>query len=83
MALPEGILYGMTDSTTIQVSTQTRDALRQLAERAGVTFEVQLEKMIQRERRRVIGAQLSSAPLSADDEIVLDASASDVTDASR
>ena len=33
------------------------------------------------ERRRGIGAQLSSAPLDADDEAVLDASASDVADA--
>lgn len=35
-----------------------------------------------RERRRIIGAQLASAPLDADAEAVLDASVSDVADAS-
>ena len=77
-----GILYGMSESTTIKVSVQTRDALRQLADREGLTFDAQLEKLIRRERRRIIGAQLASAPLDADDEAVLDASASDVADAS-
>ncbi len=72
----------MPDSTTIKVSVQTRDALRQLADREGLTFDAQLEKMIRRERRRIIGAQLAGAPLDADDEVVLDAAASDVADAS-
>ena len=73
----------MPESTTIKVSVQTRDALRQLAERDGVTLDAQLDKLIRRERRRIIGAQLSSAPLDDDDLTVLDASASDVADASR
>jgi hypothetical protein len=73
----------MPESTTIKVSVQTRDALRQLAARDGVTLDAQLEKLIRRERRRIIGAQLSSAPLDDDDLTVLDASASDVADASR
>ena len=73
----------MRESTTIKVSVQTRDALRQLAERDGVTLDAQLEKLIRRERRRIIGAQLSSAPLDDEDVTVLDASASDVADASR
>ena len=72
----------MPESTTIKVSVQTRDALRRLADREGLTFDAQLDKMIRRERRRVIGAQLASAPLDAKDEAVLDASASDVADAS-
>ena len=73
----------MSDSTTIKVSTRTRDALRQLADRDGVTLDRELEKMIQRERRRLIGAQLSGVPLSHDEMAVLDASAADVADASR
>ncbi len=77
-----GILRGMPESTTIKVSVRTRDALRRLADREGLTFDAQLEKMIRRERRRIIGAQLAGAPLDADDEVVLDASASDVADAS-
>lgn len=76
------ILSSMSDSTTIKVSVRTRDALRQLADREGLTFDAQIEKLIQRERRRIIGAQLASDPLSADDQAVLDASASDVVDAS-
>ena len=72
----------MPDSTTIKVSVQTRDALRQLADREGLTFDAQLEKMIRRERRRIIGAQLAGVPLDTDDEAVLDASASDVANAS-
>lgn len=78
-----GILGGMPDSTTIKVSVRNRDALRQLADREGLTFDAQLEKMIRRERRRIIGAQLASAPLDAEDKAMLDASAGDVADASR
>ena len=73
----------MPDTTTIKVLVRNRDALRQLAEREGLTFDAQLEKMIRRERRRIIGAQLASAPLDVGDEAVLDASAGDVADASR
>jgi len=72
----------MPDSTTIKVSLRTRDALRQLADREGLTFDTQLERMIRRERRRIIGAQLAGVPLDAEDKVVLDASASDVADAS-
>jgi len=80
---PDGILYGMPESTTIKVSVQTRDALRELARREGLTFDAQIAKLVRRERRRIIGAQLASVPLDADDKAVLDASASDVADASR
>ena len=77
-----GILQGMPKSTTIKVSVRTRDALRELAAREGLTFDAQIAKLVRRERRRIIGAQLASAPLDADDEAVLDASASDVAAAS-
>lgn len=76
------ILLGMPDSTTIKVSVRTRDALRELADREGLTFDAQIEKLVRRERRRIIGAQLAGAPLGAADAAVLDASASDVADAS-
>ena len=66
---------------TIEISVRTRDALRKLADREGLTFDGQLEKMIRRERRRIMGVQLASAPLDAEDEAVLDASASDVAQA--
>jgi len=73
----------MPGTTTIKVSTETRDALRRLADRDGLTLDAQLDRLIRRERRRIIGAQLASAPLEDDDVRVLDASASDVADASR
>jgi hypothetical protein len=68
----------MSDVTTIKVSTRTRDALRQLADRDGLTLDAQLDLLIRRERRRMIGMQLSSESLSSDDLVVLNASASDV-----
>lgn len=71
----------MADSTTIKVSVRTRDALRRLADREGLTLDAQLDRLIRRERRRVMGAQLASGPLDADDVAVLDASASDVSNA--
>ena len=73
----------MTDLTTIKVSVRTRDALRQLAERDGLTLDAQLDRLIRRERRRIIGSQLAGASLDPDDKVVLDASASDVADACR
>lgn len=63
------------------MSVRTRDALRQLAEREGLTLDAQLDRLIRRERRRIIGAQLGGAQLDAEDMVVLDASASDVRDA--
>ena len=69
-------------STNIKVSVQTRDALRQLADREGLTLDAQLEKLIRRERRRIIGAQLSRQQLDGHEVTVLDASAGDVADAS-
>lgn len=73
----------MSGTTTIKVSIETRDALRKLADRDGLTLDAQLDKLIRRERRRIIGAQLAGAVLDDDDVAVLDASASDVADASR
>jgi len=69
--------------TTIKVSMRTRDALRQLAERDGLTMDAQLDALIRRERRRVMGIQLASEALDSNDLAVLDTSASDVADASR
>lgn len=79
-----GILNGMISSvTTIKVSMRTRDALRQLADRGGLTMDAQLESLIARERRRVIGSQLAGEPLDPTDLMVLNASAADVANASR
>lgn len=71
----------MCSSTTIKVSFETRDAVRRLADRDGLTLDAQLARLVRRERRRLIGAQLASAPLGTDEAAVLDASAGDVADA--
>lgn len=73
----------MAEFTTIKVTTRTRDTLRQLADREGRTLDAQIEALIRRERRRIIGQQLSAVGLSTDDVAVLNASASDVGDACR
>lgn len=72
----------MSSTTTIKVSVETRDALRELADRDGLTLDAQLSKLVRRERRRIIGAQLASAAPDDGDMIVLNASVSDVADAS-
>ena len=61
----------MPELSTIRVSTRTRDALRQLAERDGLTLDAQLDHLIRRERRRIIGGQLASAPIDLHDRAVL------------
>lgn len=73
----------MTELTTIKVSTRTRDSLRQLADREGRTLDAQIDVLIRRERRRIIGHQLSTESLDSEVLAVLNASASDVADASR
>jgi ABC-type antimicrobial peptide transport system ATPase subunit len=73
----------MPDFTTIKVSTRTRDSLRVLADRDGRTLDAEIEALVGRERRRIIGQQLSGGALSVDDVAVLNASAHDVDDACR
>jgi ABC-type antimicrobial peptide transport system ATPase subunit len=73
----------MPDFTTIKVSTRTRDSLRVLADRDGRTLDAEIEALVGRERRRIIGQQLSGGALSVDDVAVLNASANDVDDACR
>lgn len=77
-----GILEGVNKSTTIKVSVSTRDALRLLADREGLTLDAQLAELVRRERRRTIGGQLASLPLDSEDEMALSASAEDVASAS-
>ncbi len=71
----------MADYTTIKVSTRTRDKLRLLADRDGRTLDAEIEALVGRERRSIIGQQLSAGTLAPDDLVILNASASDVDDA--
>ncbi len=68
--------------TTIKVSKRTRDALRELAQREGLTLEQQLEQLLATQRRRLIGSQLASERIDSDNWQMLEASAADVADAS-
>ena len=70
----------MRDVTTIKVSVRTRDALRELADLEGLTLDAAIARLIRHERRRRIGAQLASAPLSDDERLVLEASVVDVNE---
>jgi hypothetical protein len=62
----------MRDSTTIRVSVATRDALRDLADRDGVTLDEELARLARAERQRRIGLALALEP-SADDRAWLEA----------
>ena len=69
----------MRESTTIRVSTSTRDALRELADRDGVTLDEELGRLLRAERQRRMGAALAH-PLSAEDRQWIDAGAEAVRD---
>lgn len=49
----------MRDSTTIRVSTATRDALRGLAESDGLTLDEELGRLARAERQRRMGVALA------------------------
>lgn len=68
----------MKKMTTVKVSVATRDELKALAARSGLTLEEQLVELLKSERRRLIGSQISSQPLTAEETMILDASAADV-----
>jgi hypothetical protein len=67
--------------TTIEVSTTTRDALEALAAHEGLTLNALLERLIRKERRRVVGAELAQQELDDADRDVLGAASGDVLDA--
>ncbi|MCB0973726.1 MAG: hypothetical protein KDB86_04095 [Actinobacteria bacterium] len=71
----------MSTTTTIKVSTRTRDDLRRLADRDGLTLDGQIAKLVRQEHRRIIGQQLASASLSPEESSVLNASVTDVANA--
>jgi hypothetical protein len=58
----------MRDSTTIRVSPATRDALRALAERDGVTLDEELARLLRAERQRRMGIALAGEPSAGERE---------------
>ncbi len=59
-------------STTIRVTTETRDAVKALAEADDRTLDQQIAGMARRERQRAMGRALAQAELTAPDPAVLE-----------
>ncbi len=59
-------------STTIRVSTETRDAVKALAEADDRTLDQQIALMARRERQRAMGRALAYVELTEPDRAVLD-----------
>lgn len=63
--------------TTIKVDTATRDLLREVAERDGVTMDTALRRVLRRDWLRQAAMELSARGLSDDERLVMNASAHD------
>ena len=76
--LQYGMLICMQDSTTVRVSTSTRDALRSLADADGVTLDEELQRLARAERQRRFGDALAD-PIDDEDQQWLDMAVRTVT----
>lgn len=73
----------MRDSTTtVRISTRTRDGLKRLAERDGVTLDEAIARLVRAERQRRMGEALA-AGLTDDDEAWIDAGLRTVAEVDR
>ena len=50
----------MTNLTTVKVSMATRDELKLMADREGITLDAALRRLLRAERQRMMGAELAS-----------------------
>ncbi len=57
----------MTNLTTVKVSVTTRDELKAIAEREGLTLDGALQRLLRTERQRQMGADLAARSHSEDD----------------
>jgi hypothetical protein len=73
----------MQKATTVRVSTQTRDALRALADHDGVTLDEEIQRLARSERQRRMGRSLAVTALTDDDRAWLDVTVSDATHHAR
>lgn len=80
---PPGILKGMRDSTTVRVSTSTRDALRDLAAHDGLTMDEEIQRLARAERQRRVGASLANHQPDDDEQTWLNIGAQTVTTDAR
>lgn len=56
----------MTNLTTVKVSMATRDELKKIADRDGVTLDAALQRLLRSERQRQMGADLAARPTSGE-----------------
>ena len=57
----------MTNLTTLKVSVATRDELKAIAQREGLTLDAALQRLLRAERQRQMGADLATRNHSEDD----------------
>lgn len=57
----------MTNLTTVKVSVTTRNELKAIAEREGLTLDGALQRLLRTERQRQMGADLAARSHSEDD----------------
>lgn len=57
----------MTNLTTLKVSVATRDELKAIAQREGLTLDAALQRLLRAERQRQMGADLATRSHSEDD----------------
>ena len=50
----------MTNLTTVKVSVTTRDELKSIAEREGLTLDAALQRLLRADRQRQMGADLAA-----------------------
>lgn len=70
----------MRESTTVRVSRDTRDSLRDLAEGDGVTLDEEITRLVRAERQRRIGQALSAGEPGDDERSWLEVAAAPVRD---
>ena len=73
----------MISLTTVKVSVETRDELRLIAARDGITLDAALRKLLRAERQRQMGADLAKRHVSDDDRSWIASSSSAVSRALR
>lgn len=57
----------MRSMTTVKLSVETRNGLKEIAERDGVTLDRAVRRLLRAERQRQIGLDLASAPTDDQD----------------
>lgn len=75
------ILIRMQDSTSVRVSTSTRDAVRRLADADEVTLDEEIARLARSERQRRMGLELSQPEPDDDTRAWIEAGVDSVTNA--